>query len=830
MKKEDQAQTIGFQQDYFKQCAAKFSQAQSNTMPVKKYYRIAETTVCLNFAGNALVQELTQALTHIEIDELRRVDFTINVWDTQSTKVKMLDPPCKWSAFTDRGDIWGSKISRFKMAFHWSEYSFNIMDCEKKEAFYWVNSNDSFPYWVTSSPFRSLFNWWLELNEGQLLHAAAVGTEHGAVLITGKGGMGKSSTALKGLEDGMYYLADDYLIVKNAKNPFVYSLYNSAKLVAKDIGQYPKLKPLLSNFIEENQEKGVFFLYPELKNQIIMSQPVVAIVTPNIVGEELSFFSEYGENEMARELAFTSMSQLPYSGVYTHHFVNTLVQNTPCARFNIGRNPDSIKQSLHKVCDHPFESFQIGREHNQNNWPLVSVIIPVYNGEQFVEGALQSVINQDYPAVELIVVDDGSKDSSRSKVDSSPYDVRYFYQPNNGPASARNRGIREVSGEYLAFLDVDDTWPENTLKRLVKFMENEDDVDVVRGYGQLYKTTDDGKHEYIGNPKESFLDYIGAALYKKNVFQTVGLFDEDMQYGEDEDWFNRAKESTIKIERLDEVTLMVFRHENNMTNDKKSVEKSMLRIFKKSLDRKRQRQEAGYKGSDNELPYALVKRKPRLSVVLFVNTRLNQEEIKRYANSSYPDTEILLVGRSANQFGDAVDNTNVHFIQCKGSQEECTNKAIECSTGSFLYFHSNRFEMATESLNNLADVLINNRNLPVVLSHAIIENKPEVVIDPNLGLYRKSTFKQIGFLSQELKSGAWSDWFFRYRELGLPLSFYKRSFVKDYTLPLILVEDLKEAQNLSLVRRKEKGLKKLISFPQKEYGTQVVQFYNQPDD
>lgn len=87
----------------------------------------------------------------------------------------------------------------------------------------------------------------MEKNGCQLLHAAAIGTEEGAVLITGKGGIGKSTTALSCLQSGPYYFADNYLIVRLEPEPLVYSLYCTAKLNADHVKNFPEFFKLVQN-------------------------------------------------------------------------------------------------------------------------------------------------------------------------------------------------------------------------------------------------------------------------------------------------------------------------------------------------------------------------------------------------------------------------------------------------------------------------------------------------------------------------------------------------------------------------------------------------------
>ena len=93
---------------------------------------------------------------------------------------------------------------------------------------------------------------------------------------------------------------------------------------------------------------------------------------------------------------------------------------------------------------------------------LISVIVPVYNGEKFLGDALASIFAQDYRPIEVIVIDDGSTDRTRAIAQSYP-EVQYSYQDKQGSAVARNTGIENSRGELIAFLDADDLWIYNKL-------------------------------------------------------------------------------------------------------------------------------------------------------------------------------------------------------------------------------------------------------------------------------------------------------------------------------------------------------------------------------
>ena len=114
------------------------------------------------------------------------------------------------------------------------------------------------------------------------------------------------------------------------------------------------------------------------------------------------------------------------------------------------------------------------------------------------------------------------------------------------------------------------------------------DMDVIRGYAQLMQFNKaNGCYEYVGNPKESFPHYIGAAIYRKAAFEKVGLFDATLRFGEDSDWFIRATEMNLNIKRIEETSLYVRRHGGNMTEGRNMLELNVMKVFKKSLERRR---------------------------------------------------------------------------------------------------------------------------------------------------------------------------------------------------------------------------------------------------
>ena len=223
--------------------------------------------------------------------------------------------------------------------------------------------------------------------------------------------------------------------------------------------------------------------------------------------------------------------------------------------------------------------------------PLVSVVIPVFNGERFLREAVQSVLAQNYAPVEIIIVDDGSTDGTATVARSFPETVCYLHQANKGPAAARNRGIERAEGSLIAFADADDLWPAVKLELHLPYLIREPTIEIVMGRIQqvlLSKSvTGQTQANEIGEPV--FSVNLGSAVIRRSVFERVGLFDETMRYSEDVDWFMRAREGGVRIKTIDAITIFYRQHEQNMTRGKSPSELNVLKALKRSLDRRRER-------------------------------------------------------------------------------------------------------------------------------------------------------------------------------------------------------------------------------------------------
>ncbi|MEO1591138.1 MAG: glycosyltransferase family A protein [Cyanobacteria bacterium J06632_22] len=221
--------------------------------------------------------------------------------------------------------------------------------------------------------------------------------------------------------------------------------------------------------------------------------------------------------------------------------------------------------------------------------PLVSVIIPIYNGARFVADAIATIDAQNYAPIEIVTVDDGSTDHTRDAIAVYGERVQYHYQANQGPAAARNQGLALAKGDYIAFLDVDDQWPADKLRRQLAAFQAQPHLEIVNGYVQLLKLeagdNDSPEFQAQHNPMVSF--NLGSALFRRTVFDRTGPFDASQIHSEDVDWFMKARELQVPMVVLEAVTLLYRKHETNLTHDRQENLKGFMQALHKSIHRRR---------------------------------------------------------------------------------------------------------------------------------------------------------------------------------------------------------------------------------------------------
>ncbi len=215
--------------------------------------------------------------------------------------------------------------------------------------------------------------------------------------------------------------------------------------------------------------------------------------------------------------------------------------------------------------------------------PSIAVIIPVRNGVPLLEETLASIRAQNYP-LEIAVINDGSSDGTGEYLRSLNGDCSHVLElEGRGPSAARNAGIRATRSEYVAFLDADDLWPPGTLYTLAKALSENPAAGIAQGLIRNFRTDARGAKQFF-TPPYRFIN-LGACLWRRSVFDTVGLFDEEMALCEDLDMILRCWEKDVRKAEVNVVTLHYRRHPGNITRGLSGAGFGTVKAYKRRIER-----------------------------------------------------------------------------------------------------------------------------------------------------------------------------------------------------------------------------------------------------
>jgi glycosyltransferase involved in cell wall biosynthesis len=222
--------------------------------------------------------------------------------------------------------------------------------------------------------------------------------------------------------------------------------------------------------------------------------------------------------------------------------------------------------------------------------PLVSVLVPTFNGRKYIGETLESVLAQTYGALEVIVVDDGSTDDTAEVVSAFAPRVKLIRQPQSGHPAARNRGVRESTGEFLSFLDHDDLWSPRKIEAQMECFRADPSLDLAFGHIQNFFSPELTEEEcaLVSVPLHPLPGLLqGAMLARKTSFLCVGLFSEERDMGDFLDWYGRAMILNLRTHMQPETVLRRRIHSANYQRTHKHLRKQYLPALKQLLDRRR---------------------------------------------------------------------------------------------------------------------------------------------------------------------------------------------------------------------------------------------------
>jgi hypothetical protein len=333
------------------------SRAEQHAGYCDHHFSVAGHAVRLRIAGSGFAEKLPGALAHLSAPEVEEPALTVHAWDDASTGTSLPRLVERYLFFVQmhcfdylgpRNEMMDFHGPRLRAIMHLDPVIVSLFDPVRAVALYWTQDVARIPVWDWGTPLRIILNEWAKLHGLFLAHSGAVGLPEGGVVFAGKSGSGKSTSALACLGQGsLLYAGDDYSLVSVAGEPYVHSLYSSAKLKGiPDFERFSHLLPLVVNRDHLERQKALVLLHDAYGDKVASGFPLRAILVPRVSGRPETTIEPSTPIAALRALAPSTLLQLPGDGQETMARLSALVRRVPAYTLHAGTRMAGIAESV----------------------------------------------------------------------------------------------------------------------------------------------------------------------------------------------------------------------------------------------------------------------------------------------------------------------------------------------------------------------------------------------------------------------------------------------------------------------------------------------------
>lgn len=317
------------------------------TLAVVEDLRLGGRNVRLRFASDGLARHLGRALRHLRQPWAGAAELTVDCW--AGVEPRPLALPAGWPT---QGTV---AVDDGTASLTWERPDGPLVIYDRSTRQGWTRfaRPDGLSPWERATPFRMLLHQWSAAEGLQLVHAASVGAPGGGVLLVGRGGSGKSTTALACLAAGLGYAGDDYCLVEPGERPWVHSLYLSGKGNARTAALLPTLRDALLRAPDTTDGKSILFADDVRPAAVVVGFPLRGIVVPRIVGGPTSQLQPLSPTAALRALAPSTLLQLPGGRAGGLGRLSGLVRAVPAWELQLGSDPATAVPLIAGLVDPP---------------------------------------------------------------------------------------------------------------------------------------------------------------------------------------------------------------------------------------------------------------------------------------------------------------------------------------------------------------------------------------------------------------------------------------------------------------------------------------------
>jgi hypothetical protein len=330
--------------DYFDHVFQKFSDAKLDYVDTLE---LAGSSIQLSGSSLGLRSIFLPSLAHLKVEK-SDLPTGLKIWYSDANGIGSLIPEPPFDDFNGVGYSSKAEEEGFSIYYQPAFRQVFLYSEEKKLGIYWTLNLETIPWWEPTFSFRIIFHWWTKFQPLQLMHAGTVAIDkEGGWLIAGPSGSGKSSTCLTLLHHGIYYLGDDYVLVKLGEKPEVFTLYQTAKLEPDNLAdRFGEFLDLVENKATYQGEKAVFQIYRYFPEAFLASVPLKGILLPKVNGTEESSVRSVSPGKALLGIAPTTLRHLPHDREISYAKMKDLLSHVPVLEWSLGTNKAKLVESF----------------------------------------------------------------------------------------------------------------------------------------------------------------------------------------------------------------------------------------------------------------------------------------------------------------------------------------------------------------------------------------------------------------------------------------------------------------------------------------------------
>jgi hypothetical protein len=320
---------------------AAFDDAAARAAVEERSFRIGGHELVLRFAGSGMVPSIAPAFGHLSTTPVSAPELVVDVWDSASTGAAPPPTP-EVDGDSAAGAFYYFEDPPARGVYQPGMRALSVVDLSADRAWYWVADPAALPYWERAAPIRQILHWWMATRGHQQVHAGAVGTTDGGVLLVGKGGSGKSTCSLISLTTELRYAGDDYTMVSIEPRPWVHSLFSSGKVHPENLRRVPHLDTAVSNPEHLASEKAVVFVDQHFPDRPIDGFPLRAVLIPRITSRPHTRAVPSTPAAALAALAPSTVFQLHTAGGEALRYLARLVREVPAYALELGTDVSEV--------------------------------------------------------------------------------------------------------------------------------------------------------------------------------------------------------------------------------------------------------------------------------------------------------------------------------------------------------------------------------------------------------------------------------------------------------------------------------------------------------